>query len=221
MPTIHKTGPVSGKPLLGLLVWGMCCLAWAGPAIPPPERLLPDDTLFVLSAPDFAQLRQAWHKLPQSQLWADPAMKPFRENFTTKWNEEFVQPLERELGIKCADYTSLLRGQLTFAVTQNGWQGKAETVPGVALLLDAREQSNQLKKNLASLRKKWVDSGKTLRTVKLRDFEFTVVPLSSNDVPKTLRKFFPRSSPVQELGDENTAQAQVPSSELFVGQVES
>lgn len=222
MPMIDKTEPGSGKILLGLAFWGMCCLGWAGPAtLPPPERLLPDDTLFVLTAPDFAQLRQTWLKLPQSQLWSDPAMKAFRENFLTKWNEEFVQPLERELGVKCADYTSLLQGQLTFAITQNGWQGKADAVPGVVLLLDTREHSSQLKKNLASLRKKWVDSGKALRTVKLREFEFTVVPISSNDVPKTVRKFFPRSSPVQELGDENAAHPQESNSELFVGQVES
>jgi hypothetical protein len=208
--------------MLGMALLALCRLALAAPiAIPPPEKLLPDDTLLVITAPDFAQLRQTWNKLPQGQLWADPAMKPFRDNFVTKWNEELVKPLEQELGIKCADYTSLLKGQLTFALTQNGWQGGTEPVPGVLLLLDTKDQSTQLKKNLTSLRKKWVDSGKALRTRKIREFEFTVVPVSSNDVPNTLRKFFPKSSEVRELGDEKATHPPDSTSELFVGQVES
>lgn len=193
----------------------------AGAAIPAPERLLPDDTLVVLTAPDFTKLQESWYRQPQSQLWADPSMKPFRASFVKKWDEEFIQPLERELNIKCADYTRLLKGQVTFALTQNGWQGGTSPVPGVLLLLDTKEQSNQLKKNLASLRKQWTESGKALRTTKVRDIEFTVVPISSNDLPKTLQKFFPQSSPVKELGDDKARQPAPGAGELWIGQVES
>jgi len=38
---------------------------------------------------------------------------------------------------------------------------------------------------------------------KIRELDFMVLSLSSNDVPKTVRKFLPPSSPVQALGDEN------------------
>ncbi len=197
-------------------------LALAGrAAIPTPEKLLPDDTLLMITAPDFAKLRAIWEKLPQKQLWNDPAMKPFRDNFVTKWNDEFVKPLERELDIKCADYTSLLQGQLTFALTQNGWPGNDQQAPGVLLVLDTKDKSDQLKKNLAALRKKWVDAGRPVKTTKIRDFEFTTVPVSSNDVPKTLRKFFPRSSEVHELGDENASKSAASTDELVLGQVES
>ncbi len=193
----------------------------ASAVIPPPDRLLPDDTLLLVTAPDFVKLREAWQKLPQSQLWSDPAMRPFRENFVNKWNEEFIKPLERELDVKCADYTALLKGQLSLAVTQNGWQGGEEPTPGVLLVLDTKDESHQLKKNLVALRKKWVESGKTLKTTKVRDFEFTTVSVSSNDVPKTLRKFFPHSSPVQEIGDDQNAHPHSSSSELIIGQVDS
>src|SRR5262245_38159583 len=69
-------------------------------AVPPPEKLLPPDTLFVVSAPDWTKLREVYKKSPQSQFWDDPAMKPFREKFQKKWDDDFVKPLERDLGVK-------------------------------------------------------------------------------------------------------------------------
>jgi hypothetical protein len=50
----------------------------AGAAIPAPERILPDDTLVMVSVPDYAKLREITRQLPLGQLWNDPAMKPFR-----------------------------------------------------------------------------------------------------------------------------------------------
>ena len=46
-----------------------------------------------------------------------------------------------------------------------------------------------LKTNLADLRKQWVGAGKTLKTEKIRNLEFSVFPVTTNDVPKTLSKF--------------------------------
>ena len=175
----------------------------------------------LVTAPDFAKLKDIWSKLPQSQCWNDPAMKPFKEKFLNKWKEEFRDPLERELSIKFDSYIELLQGQLTFAVTQNGWQGEDEKSPGLLFLLDSKDKSSQLKKNLADLRKKWVDAGKNLKTEKIRDVDFTVLPLSSNDVPKTLRTLFPKSDKVEELGDEKQPTKDSDKDELVIGQVES
>lgn len=182
---------------------------------------MPDDTLVLVAAPDFAKLKDTWSKLPQSQCWNDPAMKPFKEKFLNKWKEEFKDPLERELSIKFDSYIELLQGQLTFAVTQNGWQGEDDKSPGLLLLLDSKDKSSQLKKNLADLRKKWVDASKNLRTEKIRDVDFTVLTLSSNDMPKTLRKLLPKSDKVEELGDEKDTKKEPAKDELLIGQVES
>jgi hypothetical protein len=189
--------------------------------IPSPEKLLPDDTLVILTAPDFVKLRAVWEKLPQHQLWNDPAMKPFREDFTTKWNEQIVKPLERELDIKFEDYTSLLQGQVTFALIQNAGQADSPQA-GMVLLLDTKDKSAQLKKNLAALRKKWAKAGKPVKTSKIREYEFTVLPVSTNDIPKTLRKFLPKPSPeVHELGDDASNSKPEETQELVLGQVES
>jgi hypothetical protein len=209
--------------LFRLVTWTalilVACGAWA--VVPPPERLLPDDTLVLVTAPDFAKLKDTWSKLPQSQCWNDPAMKLFKEKFLNKWKEEFKEPLERELSIKIDSYIELLQGQLTFAVTRNGWQGQDDQSPGLLFLLDSKDKSNQLKKNLADLRNKWVDAGKNLKTEKIRDVDFTVLLLSSNDMPKTLRKLFPKSDKVEELGDEKQPTKDSAKDELIIGQVES
>ncbi|HWW01453.1 MAG TPA: hypothetical protein VNZ64_17280 [Candidatus Acidoferrum sp.] len=190
-------------------------------AIPAAEKLLPDDTLVLVTAPDFSRLRDLAKKMPQAQCWNDPAMKPFKDKFLLKWNEELVKPLERELDVKLGDYTSLLQGQITFAVTQNGWQGQDGEMPGLLLLLDSRDKSAQLKKNLADLRKKWVDAARPLRTEKIRDVEFTILPLSTNDVPQTLRKFLPKRGEVQELGNDKETPKPQSKDELVLGQFES
>jgi hypothetical protein len=95
----------------------------ASPAVPPAERLLPPDTLFLVTAPDLSALKAVAKNSALQQLQADPAMKPFVDNFKTKWREEVVQPLERELSIDLKKYSSLAQGQLSWAVLQGNGRG--------------------------------------------------------------------------------------------------
>ncbi len=175
-------------------------------AIPPAEKLLPSDTLFVVTAPDCSALRAALKKSPQWRLWNDPAMRPFHDRFDAQWQASFVGPLERELGLKLDDFTGLPQGQLTFAVTQNGWNATGEASPGVLLLLDTKGNSAQLKTNLAVLEKKWAEAGKSIRTETLRGIRFSVVPLSSNDLPAALTALLPQRTPVAESAKPDSPQ---------------
>ncbi|MCA0360463.1 MAG: hypothetical protein LCH41_05365, partial [Armatimonadetes bacterium] len=163
-------------------------------AVPAAEKLLPPDTLFVLTSPDWNKLHEIYRKAPQNQVWDDPALKPFRDKFMTKWNDEIVKPLERDLGVKFSDYTALLQGQITFAVLQEGWQGKTENdgMPAIVLLLDAKDKSDLLKKNLTTLRQKWAAAGKSIKTEKIRDVDFSVVALTTKKIPPTIRKLLPQ-----------------------------
>ena len=187
-------------------------------AIPPAENLLPSDTLFVITAPDCAVMRSALNRSPQGLLWNDPAMKPFHDKFMDKWNEVIVAPVEKDLGLKLADFTALPQGQFTFAVTQNGWTGTGDQSPGLVLLLDARDKSDLLKTNLAALQKKWKNDDKPIRTETIRGVQFSVVPLSSNDIPASISKLFPKRQPVSEIGKEP---APPKTGEIVIGQFES
>src|SRR5689334_11818517 len=90
----------------------VCLALSASAAIPPVEKLLPDDTLLLLTTPDYTKMRETYHNSPQTQFWSDPAMKPFKENFLSKLSEDFLRPLERDLGIHFSDYTNLPQGQI-------------------------------------------------------------------------------------------------------------
>jgi len=183
---------------------------------------LPDDTLVLVTAPDFTKLNELYHSTPIVQLINDPAMKPFKDKFVSKWQDDFAQPLERELNIKLADYASLPQGQLTFALVKNQWMSGKDEQPGLILLIDTRDRSSQLTTNLTNLRKHWVDSGKIIKTEKLRGYEFSVLPMSSNDVPKTLKKFFPDSPEEQELAEDGSVKTTgAAKRDLVVGQAES
>ena len=192
--------------------------AGPGAAIPPAEKLLPADTLLLVTAPDFTALRAAARQSPQWLFWNDPAMKPFHDKFMAKWNEKLVAPLEHDLGVRLGDFTNLPQGQLTFAVTQSGWDGGDDAAPGVLLLLDAKGNSDLLKTNLAALRQKWTEAGKPIHTETIRGISFSVVPLSSNALPGTIAGVFPKRPPVQELGREPKPEKP---GEFVVGQFES
>src|SRR5262249_26601467 len=149
-------------------------LSPASAAVPPPEQLLPQDTLIMASAPNFGRASEAYRNWPQTKLWQDPAMKPLRDRFVAKWQEEFVRPLERELNVSFDTYATLPQGQLTFALIQNGWQGTDEHPLGFVLLLDAKDKSAVLRTNLAELRKNWIQAGKNIRRENIRGVEFSI-----------------------------------------------
>ena len=212
----------------------------SGAAIPAPEQLLPEDTLILLTTPDFNKLRQIIQKSPKSLLWNDAAMKPFKDKFLSRWREEIVKPIERELEVSLDSYASLPQGQLTMAVTKSDWQGGDDQPLGFLLLLDAGDKSGLLKTNLADLRRTWVAAGWKLQTEKIRNLEFSVFPVTTNEVPKTLSKFlwrppvFPQVSAGPDLqqapvspsgkGDMLLDMLRVlltASKELVVGQVDS
>lgn len=152
-------------------------------AIPPAENLLPSDTLLMFTVPDCSTVGASWHQSPQWLLWHDPSMKPFHDDFMAKWDSKIVAPMEQSLGIQVSDYLPLLQGQLTVAITQNGWDGSDGTQPAMLLLLDAKDKSDLLATNLAALKQKWKDSGRTVRTMNVQDIKFSVVTFPSNSMP--------------------------------------
>jgi hypothetical protein len=145
-------------------------------------------------------------------------MKPFHDKFMGKWNEVLVAPLEKDLGLSVGDFCDLAQGQFTFALTQNGWTGSGDQSPGLVLLLDAKDKSGQLKTNLAVLQKKWTDSGKPIRSETIRGIKFSIVPLSSNDMPSSVSRLLPHKQPVSEIGVQPQPEKAV---EMVVGQVDS
>ncbi len=205
------------KKLLPILAALFCQVFHSAAAVLPAEKLLPDDTLVMFTIPDFAKARDIYKTSPQGQFWSDPSMQAFKDKFINKLKSEYISPLEHDLGVRFGDYTSLPQGQFTMAMIQDGWQGKGDRLPGLLLLLDTKDKSAQLKTNLADLKKRWVDAGKTVKTEKIRGVEFSVVVLSSSDIPKSLKKVS-GSSP--DAADAVDAKSDV-KKQVYIGQAES
>ena len=167
------------------------CISHAAP-VPPAQKLLPADTLFMVSIPDCNKLGEVFKASPQGQAWNDAAMDAFRKDFMKKFSADMLDPLEKELGFKFSEYKELAQGQFAFAMTQNGWEGKPDQKPGFILLLDAKDKSDQLKTNLARLKKQWTEGNKQLKTEKIRDVEFTTIVTSEEEIDKTFAKISPK-----------------------------
>ncbi len=183
-------------------------------AVPPAEQLLPSDTLLLFTAPNWAKSASFYSESPQGQLWRDPELKAFKDKFLGRVQTELIDPLERELNIKLADYTELLRGQVTLGVTMNGWDGTGDFAPGLALIIDTQDKSELLKTNLTALKKNWADSGKQIKAVKIRDIEFTTIAFTEADLSKTLRKALAKQAD-KDTDNDNSATNKV---ELTIGQ---
>lgn len=189
-------------------------------AVPPAEQLLPADTLAVFTVPDWQKAQTDYRQWPIVQFWEAAEMKPFRDKFLAKFKADAIAPLEKELGVKLADYTALIQGQLTLAVTQNGWTGQTGQSPGIVLLIDTKDKAPQLQQTLANLKKRWVDSGKSIKTEKVREVEFTTLIVHGADFAKAFKPAIPSN---QKKAAPKDAGAKAPAEkvELSVGQAGS
>lgn len=143
--------------------------------VPPPERLLPADTLGVLTIPDMAKARRLNKKSSYMLLWGDPSLRAFRDKFLTKLDEEIIKPFEQEVGIQLTNYINLAQGQFTVALTRNGINGPSAASPGVVLLIDAKGESQRMSEAVDELRKRWQANGNPMKTESIRGVEFSVL----------------------------------------------
>lgn len=159
-------------------------------AAPAPEQLLPDDTLAMLSVPDFAKVKRASRDSAMWQLWRDPAMAPFRDKFLKQLQEEVIDPFESKTGLDLAEYAGLLQGQVTVGITRNGWTGTKDPLPGVLLLIDAGDQADLLRAKLAEVRAKLADSGENVRPREIRGLVFSEIGVTDEGDDVKLNAYF-------------------------------
>ncbi len=114
----------------------------------------------VVTAPDTQKFFGQATNSTLGQLWRSPEMKPFREKFIEKFKAGFGDSLEKDLGVKLDDFSGLAQGQATVALLVNNDPDKPSDHFAPVLLLDTKDHADQLKKNLASIKKKWADANK-------------------------------------------------------------
>ncbi|MGI8965280.1 MAG: hypothetical protein ACR2H1_04230, partial [Limisphaerales bacterium] len=189
-------------------------------AILPAEKLLPSDTLLFFSIPDYGKLRETTKDSPALQLWRDPSMKAFKDNFLKKFSADVVAPFEKELGIKFADYKGLAQGTIAFGLTQNNLEGKPDQRLGLIFVMDTKGKSSQLATNLSDLKKKWIEAGKEIKSEKIRGLDFTTLITTDEEIGKPWRKLFSTNGTAQAT-PEAKPKKEPKKMEITIGQVES
>jgi len=150
-------------------------------AVPPAPKLFPVDTLALLTVPEWGQTSSGLSASSVGRLWADPAMKPFRDHFEKKFEEKVLGTLEKDMGIKASDFLTLLQGQFSLAMIQNDWRGEEGTQPSFAAVIDTKDKSGQLATQLTGVRKKLTEAKKPVKLEKIRDVEFASITIDLPD----------------------------------------
>ncbi len=98
---------------LGLLA-GTGLPANVAQAAAPPEKILPDSTVFLLKLNDAKSFREAFLSSQYGQLWNDPALKDFRDELAVKLDEA-TKGLKERIGISFKELFELPQGSLAIA----------------------------------------------------------------------------------------------------------
>ena len=154
-------------------------------AVPPAEKLLPTDTLVLLTVPDWDKTAAAAKDFSLFQLWRDPAMKPF----ATKFEEQLRDLIGREdkdFARDWEEFKPLISGQITLGVVRNDWAGEPNTAPEFILLLDVKDKAKDLAAFIAKCEQRDAKAGKTIQRETVRGVKFarTVRPKNEDAAGK-------------------------------------
>lgn len=163
--------PIRSLACLGTVLALLLLVLPSKAAVPPAEKLLPADTLVVLTIPDWDKSFAAAKDFSLAQLWRDPAMKPFTYKFETKLRE-FLGQEDKDFARDWAEFKPLVGGQVTLGVIRNDWQGEPNTAPDVVVLLDVKDKDKQLKDFIEKCEKRDADAGKTIQRETVRGVKF-------------------------------------------------
>ena len=101
-----------------------------------PENVLPDSTFGFLKVKDAQALRQAFAQSQFGQLWADPAMKAWKDDLVEKIDEA-GKPLKEKIGVTIRELLEIPQGAVSLAIV-----GRDDPKNPAAVLISADAGKN-------------------------------------------------------------------------------
>ncbi len=138
---------------LGLM--GTALSSGSAMAVAPPERVLPDSTIFVFKLNDAKKFREAFRGSHYGQLWNDPAMKDFRDDLAQKL-EDVSKQLREKIGLGLGEILELPQGPVTVAVVS---RDDPKVPVAFAIIADAGANKDKVTDALTKFTKQAEDSG--------------------------------------------------------------
>lgn len=96
---------------------GLSLVAAPSRAATPPENVYPDSTIAFLKVSDASALRESFKQSQFGQLWNDPGLKSWREDFAEKLNEA-GKSLKAKIGVTYQELLQLPQGPASIAVVR-------------------------------------------------------------------------------------------------------
>ena len=125
----------------------------------------------------------------------------------------FAAPVAKMMGASWTNLLRLCQGQVVLAFTGGTNPGMAG---GMVLLIDSGSRAGDLEAFLGALPASWTNSGNSVRGEEIAKQRFVALAFPAQNVPQTIRAFFPRS---ESVGSATTNTG--PLTEILAGRINS
>jgi len=129
-------------------------------AAAPPERVLPDSTVFLVKVADIKALRESFRQSQYGQLWNDPALKDFRDDIAGKLKET-SNTLKKKIGVTLSELFDIPQGYLAIAAVS---QDDPKLPVALAIIADAGNNGERMTDVLTRSTKQAEDAGSKVTT---------------------------------------------------------
>lgn len=103
-------------------------------AVKPAEKLLPENTIAVVSFKNLKALEAAYADAPSTKLMNDPALQPFLNKAEAAIKKNILEPINEKLSLDLAELGNLCEGQLTLAIVPSS--KIIDAIPSFIILSD-------------------------------------------------------------------------------------
>ncbi len=148
-------------------VEGVGVVASTRPSLPA-DSVFPPQTVGFIQIPNVNELEARWNRIELGKLFADPALKPFREDLQKQLQSRHTG-FKRRLGITPAEVRAILSGELAIGMIQLG----ADRF-GTVLAADVRSRAKEVQALLAKSAEALRAEGATQSSVEIAGHKATV-----------------------------------------------
>ncbi len=129
-------------------------------AAAPPERVLPDSTVFLVKVTDVKALSESFRQSQYGQLWNDPALKDFRDDLAAKLKDT-SNTLKEKIGVTLRELFDIPQGYLAIAAVS---QDDPKLPVALAIIADAGKNGERMTDVLTRSTKQAEDAGSKVTT---------------------------------------------------------
>jgi len=152
----------------------------AATAATPPERILPENTIFLFKLPDVKAFRESFRSSQYGQLWNDSALKEFREELALKL-EDATKSLKEKIGVSVKELFELPQGSLAIAAIL---RDDPNLPVAAAILAEAGENEQKMLEIFGRTTKQAEDAGAKVATEQFNGLSVHVVRFPEREPEK-------------------------------------